>query len=620
MALLESLYDYYELMNSSSKGSFKLTNYGFSNKNAYIEIGINLDGEFLFAKVVDKKDLRTMIPVSIESQSRTSGIFAHPLFDNLQYLASDIVSYINKKNCNKKLYDDLSKGLYFKSYLEENEKWINFIRYNAKLIYDFDPFEALIYLEAINTYIRKKSILQDLIKEDVLHLDSDGFLSNYCNSKKSDLSLIISNVIKSLVRFRVLNNGSFIEVEKNISIQKSYGYYLNLANPIKDYDYITGKYMGITLKHQKCILNSSSPAKLISSNDERNFTFKGRFINPVEALSIGYEVSEKLHNSLRYLINSSGFYVFSKVFLIYSNKNYSFPNIFKDCYYIESSYGVCVESLYIDYINNKFIDFKDIRFNDFDSRIHLLALDSPTAGRISVNYYSEMLYENYILNIEKWFKNTSWEFLRIKNKNKNYIYKSPSIKEIIRSCCGERKQENLYKSTLERIFRSIGEDESISIDLLNMLYRNSTNPMLLDDLSWRRVLSTTCAFYKSFYSRKKNRDYTLNIDYENRNRDYLFGRLLAIINFFEEDFYNLQNKEVKFTIVKRNMQFFSKSPCRVWNMVYNQFLPYLNNYYKDLIRNVVLSFSSDDFYNNSPLNGEFLLGFYSQEYEMRNNK
>ena len=46
--------------------------------------------------------------------------------------------------------------------------------------------------------------------------------------------------------------------------------------------------------------NSGDRAKLISSNDSANFTFRGeRFSDAGQALRIGYETTQKAHSALR---------------------------------------------------------------------------------------------------------------------------------------------------------------------------------------------------------------------------------------------------------------------------------------------------------------------------------
>lgn len=54
-------------------------------------------------------------------------------------------------------------------------------------------------------------------------------------------------------------------------------------------------------------------AKLISGNDERGFTYRGRFENRGQAVSVGYESSQKTHNALRWLLARQGKYIDGEV-------------------------------------------------------------------------------------------------------------------------------------------------------------------------------------------------------------------------------------------------------------------------------------------------------------------
>ena len=66
-----------------------------STANAQIEVTLSEDGIFQAAKKIeDKKDAVTIIPVTENSGSRSSGITPHPLADKLIYLAGDYVSYV----------------------------------------------------------------------------------------------------------------------------------------------------------------------------------------------------------------------------------------------------------------------------------------------------------------------------------------------------------------------------------------------------------------------------------------------------------------------------------------------------------------------------------------------
>ena len=57
--------------------------------NADIEITLNVQGEFKSASHLVKKERKTIIPVTEKSGGRTSGLAAHPLCDQIMYVAPD---------------------------------------------------------------------------------------------------------------------------------------------------------------------------------------------------------------------------------------------------------------------------------------------------------------------------------------------------------------------------------------------------------------------------------------------------------------------------------------------------------------------------------------------------
>ena len=59
--------------------------------------------------------------------------------------------------------------------------------------------------------------------------------------------------------------------------------------------------MLLATKHPKRNTRRADGAKLISSNDTSGFTFRGRFENAEEACGVGFEVTQKAHNALRWL-------------------------------------------------------------------------------------------------------------------------------------------------------------------------------------------------------------------------------------------------------------------------------------------------------------------------------
>ena len=113
---------------------------------------------------------------------------------------------------------------------------------------------------------------------------------------------------------------------------------------------------------------------------------------------------------------------------------------------------------------------------------------------------------------------------------------------------------------------------------------------------------------------------------ETRNtRDYLYGRLLAIADKLEERaLYDPSDpkKKTRATNATRYMQQFSQHPYRTWGQLHSALIPYMVRlehkayFYKNLIAEVMNLFSPDEFKNDKPLLGEYLLGYYSQRQEL----
>lgn len=154
-------------------------------------------------------------------------------------------------------------------------------------------------VQAICRYLEKKSLIQDLVSGEVLVLDDGGRLTD---------STKIQNLGQTGAAVRFIVDGIDIpEVWKNQELYDRYGAYYQLNAGDKDLCYASGKMASCTDKHPSKIRNSGDKAKLISGNDESGFTYRGRFTTKGQAVSVGYDVSQRAHNALRWLIQKQGY-------------------------------------------------------------------------------------------------------------------------------------------------------------------------------------------------------------------------------------------------------------------------------------------------------------------------
>src|SRR5699024_11933284 len=86
--------------------------------------------------------------------------------------------------------------------------------------------------------------------------------------------------------------------------------------------YVTGeKKAMLTTQHGARIRNAGDMAKLISANDRTGFTYRGRFHDAQEAVQVGYDVSQKSHQALRWLVHRQGTFIDSRYLIAYAGEH-----------------------------------------------------------------------------------------------------------------------------------------------------------------------------------------------------------------------------------------------------------------------------------------------------------
>lgn len=122
----------------------------------------------------------------------------------------------------------------------------------------------------------------------------------------------------------------------------------------------------------------------------------------------------------------------------------------------------------------------------------------------------------------------------------------------------------------------------------------------------------------------------MSLDTENRSRDYLFGRLLAVAEKLESTALWIAD-EKRSTNAERYMQRFAVRPLSTWLQIELSLEPYKNrlrsNRYIGFLRNrekeideIMGALNELDSPLDKPLDGEFLLGYHSQRMAYRNSQ
>lgn len=221
---------------------------------AQIELMLSKEGDFLGASRVRGEEKLTIIPITEKSGSRTAGKAPHPLCDNLRYLAGDYGSYVKDEKGDLETYHTM--------YMEQLKKW-----HESEFSHE--------KVDAVYKYLEKGTLMGDLIREKVLALDDSGRLAEDVKIEGVDQDI-------AFVRFIVRGNmGTGFEelcdeCWMDQTLQECFIQYCRAVEGEKSLDYLTGEIQAPSYLHSKKIRNEGDGAKLISSNDEANYTFRGR--------------------------------------------------------------------------------------------------------------------------------------------------------------------------------------------------------------------------------------------------------------------------------------------------------------------------------------------------------
>ena len=113
------------------------------------------------------------------------------------------------------------------------------------------------------------------------------------------------------------------------------------------------------------------------------------------------------------------------------------------------------------------------------------------------------------------------------------------------------------------------------------------------------------------------------------SRDYLYGRLLAIAEDIESHALFVVEKK-RDTSAARLMQRFADRPFSTWRTIEVSLAPYKSRLRaqrgrllfkrEQLLDDTMAKFIADDYANDAPLTGEFLLGYHCQRQDLRLSK
>ena len=597
---------------------------------AQITVTIDQNGNFMRAELVAQDDKMTIIPVTEKSGSRTAGKEPHPLCDNLRYLAGDYKDYYK---------DD---GVCNELYMSQIEKW-------EKSTYSHEKVKA-IYL-----YLKKATLIKDLVEQKIIKLNDNNQIDD-----KENMEGIVQT--KAFVRFIIRSTGENLHREipdecwKDRTLQDCYIKYVRSQEREKGMCYLTGNMESISYLHSKKIRNEGDGAKLISANDSQNFTYRGRFANREEAVAVGSETSQIVHNTLKWIIRKQGAFFDTMTIVTWESDQLSMPKWNMDTESIITEYENEQEENDWDSWDDDWSEEEEVSDGnpitaekfykalngygkkvDNTSNMILLAFDAATPGRLAMIENVTLDTARYLKNIEKWHNDCNWIHEKWKDEKRIQFWGMVGVRDIADILFGIENKgklsivdgngKKLYAEVAKRLLPCIWYGSNIPYDYVNLAVVKASNPLTYKERkNWERVLTLACSMVKKNEKDRNKEEWNVALDKSAKDRSYLYGRLLAVADRIEYMTYDAKDNG-RITNAKRYMSTFSQRPYETWKVIEENIQPYLakldvvkRKYYENLLSEICNLFDIDKFKENKKLDGLYLLGFHSQEYDLRFKK
>ena len=627
MSWIQKLYDTYEncekevgVIGTDEKTPLLPLSHTFVNAN--IEIVVDGYGSFKRASFVCKSEAMTISPCTEDSASRGNGNYPHALFDKLQYVAGDYPSF----------FDDKRGKAFFAKYINLLEGWCNSEYRDDKV-------------KAVLNYLKKERLIADLISVGLLDIDKNNLVTKKWLGDKDNKPINISDIfIRFIVEIPGDVNCKLWEITD--IFEKYNNHYLNGKNK-RGLCYIQGNNMLITKKHQSKIRSNGDSAKLISANDDIGFTYRGRFSESNQVVSVAYETSQKAHNALKWLVDKQGQKFGNpkegqKVFVAWGTQNQDVPKLFEDtedCIFgKEEAATISTEKEFAERLNRAIAGYGCNL--DTKTEIAIIGLDAATTGRLSITYYRELNGSDFLNRVENWHRTCSWKHTykivsdgfdeKGKPKTKYITFiGAPSPKDIAIIAFGNARTDNktakkhlelnesLLKATIERLLPCIIDGARVPYDLVNSAVNRASNPVSMEKWEWQKALTITCALVRKYRYDKFKEVWEMALDENQKDRSYIFGRLLAIAQQIEE--YALYTTgEKRDTNAERLMHQFKIHPYKTWGVITDKLKPYMarlgskGTSLTELMTKVNSMLPYEEFTSTKKLDDSYILGYYCQ--------
>jgi CRISPR-associated protein, csd1 family len=576
--------------------------YHISN-NASVTVVLDGKGNFIKAELIDakSKDRVTTMPCTDSCASRSSGDDPYPLCDKREYVYGDT---------------------------EKRGMYINLLKSWACSAFANDK------VKAVYTYAAKGTLAEDLKRSGIACDDVSDFIRWSVELPGDTKPELWKDEATQNSWIQYYNSDAFDEYCKVQFTDKK-----DREKRIREtgLNYTDGSSTKIAAYHPAKIRHGGDKAKIISSNDTQNYTFRGRFLTDKEACQVGADATQKAHCALRWLIRRQGESLGDGLSVVTWNAaGDRLPSIVEGSGIFDYGVDFAEESKtqkkeykpaeeFAYAMNKRLVGYYGDIGNPQNIMILVIKEATPGQGRASIALYRELQNTDIVRALNKWYDGLLWYrsyWRRDRDGAGGCVHSigTPSPKEIAECAYGERVKPNQIEKTVQRLLPCILDGSAIPFDLEQQCIQSASKLLTTDKSKRNSVLETACAVYKYNRNRIKE-EYQLALEENRTSRDYLYGRLLAVAH--QEEYRALKKMDPdsnRETNAMRYMQQFALRPATTWKLLYEQKLkPYRRHlsvksvdYFERKVKDISDLFNVDDYINDSPLSGEYLLGYQCQ--------
>lgn len=567
-----------------------------------VQVTLNTDGEIFKVEFLPKDQI-ILFPVTNDSVARSGkNPPSHPLVDKMNYLASE------EKEAHQ-MYLDAFNSWYHSVEEGEVKRYLTIIK---KVINRSDFFDQILKNLFPKSNYRQTGFIVETQTEE-----------NKKNSKVDFSKVFVTFVINDFLGYKN------VSVTEYVALHQTYIQYVESQNREKGYCNISGNFEQLTQKHRGLMGN----AKLISVSNNIE-TYKGRFQAKTDIIQVGYQTSEKIHLMLKYLLENknSRRWLGGQQYLvnwfsedIANQSGIDIMNL-SSLYQFSSNQAKQIQKPVTSSnrsVNDPFVSGAKKITNR--SGYYIAIIDKSSNGRISLKYFRELNVSQLKKRLEDWQRLYNWEFYYPLEKTKKP--RIPSFSQIILAAYGVERDKKLQldndsfqKDQFQKLVVCLIDGRPIPSNILSALDQRIRKRLNYAD-TWRQIEFTTLALYSHY----NGKELSPVLDKENKNRSYLFGRLLALFERIEEATYLKEEGVSRNTNAQKFWTTYTNKPASTMQILFERIKPYEKRLgqsnYGLLVKiqkeeKEVIQLLHENYLDkkelNQPLDYHFIFGYYAQ--------